>query len=311
MNEKASKIYSKIWTDPEKYNVLLEELENGAKIIDAGINSRGGLNAGKLFAEISMAGLGDVECFLEEDPIVRVNVDQPKEACMLSQCAGWFYESDDFSAMISGPARAKARVEDLFKNISINDNSNKAIFCIESEKFPSSEDIDKLADECDVDTENVRIILAPTGSLVGSVQISSRVVESAVHKLRELGFDLDEVVSGMGMAPLAPVVDDKLEAMGRTNDCTIYGGDVLLFVRSDDDVLEDIVKDVPSNSSDDYGVPFREIMEKYDGDFLEIDKGLFAPGRIAVNNLNSGNIFRAGTLNLEVLEKSLGIHYDY
>ena len=70
------------------------------------------------------------------------------------------------------------------------------------------------------------------------VQIVARSVETALHKLHELGFDLTRIESGWGVAPLPPVAADDLAGIGRTNDAILYGGEVTLWVRGDDASLD-------------------------------------------------------------------------
>ena len=75
----------------------------------------------------------------------------------------------------------------------------------------------------------------------------ARSLETALHKLHELKFDLNQVVSGFGSAPLPPVAEDELGAIGRTNDAILYGGRVVLWVQADDDQLAEIGPKVPSS----------------------------------------------------------------
>ena len=67
-----------------------------------------------------------------------------------------------------------------------------------------------------------------TASIAGSVQVIARSVETALHKMHEIGFDLTQVRSGFGIAPLPPVAADDLVGIGRTNDAMLYGGEVTL-----------------------------------------------------------------------------------
>src|SRR5439155_1557172 len=67
-------------------------------------------------------------------------------------------------------------------------------------------------------------VAAPTASLAGGVQIAARILETGLHKMDTLGFDLKKIVSGIGTAPLPPVAKNDLRAIGRTNDCILYGG---------------------------------------------------------------------------------------
>ena len=92
--------------------------------------------------------------------------------------------------------------------------------------------VGKLACRAD---KSLTLLVAPTASLAGTVQVVARSVETALHKLHELKFDVTQVVSGYGVAPLPPVAPDELAAIGRTNDAILYGGRVTLWVRADDE----------------------------------------------------------------------------
>ena len=61
---------------------------------------------------------------------------------------------------------------------------------------------------------------------------------------------------------------------------------------------------VPSSVSRDYGVPFREIFERYDRDFYRIDPLLFSPASVTFINLLTGRQRRFGQVNAEVLAAS-------
>ncbi len=109
------------------------------------------------------------------------------------------------------------------------------------------------------------------------------------------------------MCPIAPIAKNDLEAMGRTNDCILYGGRTWYNVDCEDDEIGKMIEKVPSDSSKDYGMPFLEIFEKYNRDFYKIDPLLFSPADITINNMRTGNNFHAGNVNIDVLRKSLGV----
>ena len=139
------------------------------------------------------------------------------------------------------------------------------------------------------------------------MQIVARSIETALHKLLELGFDLKSIESGIGVAPLPPVAADDLVAIGRTNDAILYGGEVTLWVRSEDATLEAIGPRVPSSASSDFGQTFAAIFERYQRDFYKIDPHLFSPASVTFCNLSSGNSFRFGQTHPRVIHESFGI----
>jgi hypothetical protein len=67
------------------------------------------------------------------------------------------------------------------------------------------------------------------------------------------------------------------------------------------------VERLPAASSADYGTPFYEIFKRYDNQFYKIDRLLFSPAEVTINNLATGRIARAGRLNADVLLGSLGL----
>ena len=124
--------------------------------------------------------------------------------------------------------------------------------------------------------------------------------------MHELGYELTNVVSGIGSAPLPPVAADDLAGIGRTNDAVLYGGEVTLWVRDDDAQLAEIGPRIPSSASADFGEPFAAVFERYGRDFYKIDPLLFSPAAITLVNLTSGRAQRFGQLRPDILERSFG-----
>ena len=116
----------------------------------------------------------------------------------------------------------------------------------------------------------------------------ARSVETALHKLAELKFDLSRIVSAHGTAPLPPVAANDLAAIGRTNDAILYGARVVLCVTGDDASLESIGPQVPSSASRDHGEPFATIFARYNHDFYAVDPHLFSPAEVVFQNIETG-----------------------
>ena len=285
------------------------ERVGGACIVDAGIRHPGGMEAGRRIAALCMGGLGKVKLGLVAGtpgwPFgVTVHSAQPVLACLGSQYAGWSLSHGTFFALGSGPGRALARQEMLFDDLGYRDVGDAAAFVLEVDKTPPAELVAHIAATCGIDPENLTLVLTPTQSLAGTVQVVARVLEVALHKVHALGFPLDRIVDGIGMAPLPPPGGGFLTAMGRTNDAILYGGTVHLHVTGPDEEAEDLAKRLPSSASRDHGRPFAEVFAAVNGDFYAIDSMLFSPARVTVTALDSGRSFHAGTLAPELVERS-------
>ena len=311
MNERAAQIADAMTEDARALRVDVTTLDNGARVIDAGVSAPGGLAAGRRLAETCMGGLGQVSfTVLQFDdmwlPGLTVTTDHPPESCMASQYAGWKIDPEGYFAMGSGPLRAVARVEKkLYEKLGYEERADRGVLVLEARELPNEDVADYVANRSGLPADRLTFLIAPTASLAGGVQISARVLETALHKMLELGFDIEAILSGLGTAPVPPVAQDDLRAIGRTNDCVLYGGRAYFTVRADDDALAELVPRIPSCASSDYGTPFYEIFQRYGGDFYKVDPHLFSPAEVALTNIASGRTFRAGELNHRVLRESL------
>jgi methenyltetrahydromethanopterin cyclohydrolase len=229
-------------------------------------------------------------------------------ACLASQYAGWklSHKADDssFLALGSGPARALAGREPLFQKLAYVDRADSGTLVLESAVAPPAPIVEEIARDCAISPRQLTIIFAPTQSLAGSTQIAARALEVALHKALELGFPLDRIVDGMAAAPLCPPHPDFVAAMGRTNDAIIYGGQVHLFVSGAAGDAKSFAELLPSRRSRDYGRSFAELFASVNGDFYAIDPMLFSPAMAIVTAIETGESFRAGELNLGLLDAS-------
>ena len=310
LNERAVRIADELAADAAGLGIAVSQV-GGARLLDCGVKAPGGLHAGLGMARVCLAGLGEVAILLGDDaslhcPRVQVISDQPLLACLASQYAGWQLSAGKYFAMGSGPMRAAYGKEKLFDDIPGREKPPVAVGVLETGKLPTEEVVEYIAERVKLPAKQLTLLAARTASLAGGVQVVARSLELALHKLHELKFDLKQIVSGMGLAPLPPPAADDFAAMGRTNDAILYGGRVTLWVKAEDAALADIGPKVPSNSSAEYGALFGELFGKYK-DFYKIDPLLFSPAEIALCNLRSGRTLAFGRMNLEALRRSFGI----
>jgi methenyltetrahydromethanopterin cyclohydrolase len=279
----------------------------GARVIDCGGAVTGGLQAGLQMARVCTAGLADVTLQPGTDgPVIQVTSDDPVRACLAAQYAGWQIQVGKFFAMGSGPMRAAAGREALFDHIPGRELPPCAVGVLETRKHPTEDVVAYIVGSLPSTAEKLTLVVAPASSMAGTIQVVARSLETALHKLHELKFDLHQVVSGYGVAPLPPVAADEGRAIGWTNDAILYGGRVVLWVRADDEILDQVGPKVPSSASPDYGAPFAEIFRRYQGDFYKIDPLLFSPAAVEFRNLKTGKVHAFGRTDPDLLQRSFG-----
>lgn len=314
VNLESKKIVDVMIENETDLNIEVSKLKNGATVLDCGVNVDGGFKAGEYYSKICLGGLAEVGISIPGDlsekfalPSVKVKTSSPSICTLGCQKAGWSVSVGDFFALGSGPARALAKKPaETFEEICYEDSCDIAILTLESDTLPNEEVAEYVAKESGVDVANVYLLVAPTSSLVGSIQIAARVVENGTYKMLEaLKFDVTKVKFAAGIAPIAPVDPDGLKAMGKTNDAVLFGGRTYYYLESDEsDDIAELAKNLPSSAADGYGKPFFDVFKEAGFDFYKIDKGMFAPAEVVINDLRTGKLYREGYVNVDLLKKS-------
>jgi methenyltetrahydromethanopterin cyclohydrolase len=311
LNERAQRLADFMASTAAGLRIAVQQAPGGAKVIDCGVKVPGGLAAGLALVRVCMAGMAEVSVAPGDVagascPLIQVATDHPVAACMAAQYAGWQIKLDDeeFFAMGSGPMRAAYGREELFGDIPGRESPPVAVGVLETDQLPGDGVVRYVAEAVKLPAGKVTLLVAPATSLAGTIQVVARSVETALHKLHELKFDLKQVVSGFGTAPLPPVATDFLHAVGRTNDAILYGGRVTLWVEADDDQLAEVGPRLPSSAQPDYGRPFVEIVKAAEGDFYKIDPLLFSPAEVYLHNVRTGRSHAFGRVKPEVLQRS-------
>lgn len=310
INKMALKWAQKLIEDPDYYRVKVEKLPSGATVIDTGLESHGGYEAGLMATRIAMGGAGSVGLgYADYDglklPTVNVATDHPAVALFGAQLAGWRIKPEGYTADGSGPARALAlKPKDVFKKIEYQDSSDVAVLLMESEEMPPDSAAYFIAERCKVEPKNVYMVMTTTTSLAGMVQISGRIVETGLFRLDQLGLDPKKVLHGIGYAPVMPVHTDGGVAMGRAEDALTYGGVTSFIVDEPEDSLKEIAENAPSSNCKDYGKTSYEIYKAVNFDFTLIDPALFAPAEITLTCAKTGATFSCGRVNTEIIKRS-------
>lgn len=315
VNTLARPLVESLLRDATALGLAVRHEPDGVCIVDAGLAVPGSVQAGLRVGEICLGGLGRVSLRAGAAASgwptwLDVASAQPVLACLGSQYAGWSLAASKeetggrkFFSLGSGPARALAAKEDLYKELAYRDSAETGVLVLEVDREPPRVIIDKLLRDCGLQGPQLTLIVTPTTSLAGTTQVVARVLEVALHKAHEIGFKLADIVSGTATAPLPAPSPDGVQAMGRTNDAILYGGQVQLVVRGDDAAARSLAQRLPSRNAKAFGQSFADLFVAAGYDFYKIDPALFAPAEVWVSNLDSGNTWHAGALDMALLQR--------
>jgi methenyltetrahydromethanopterin cyclohydrolase len=314
INEMGFEVFEEMLDYEDELQIDVHELENGTVVIDAGVTAAGGLGAGIYLGRLCVADLADIQLTPSDIngvllPGVEVATDYPVVSCMASQCAMWQIKADKYFAMGSGPARVLARkTKDLYEKIGFEEVSDVGVLVLESNKLPDEKVTSLIAEKCGIDPADLRLAVAPTDSVAGLVQVSARVVETGLHKLFTMGFDISTIKSGWGRAPISPITGDATMCMGSSNDAIIYGGETYYTLKYDNlDELTQYLIGMPSTASRDWGAPFYKTFKAAGFDFFKVDHNVFAPAKVVMNEIKSKRTFVSGRVNQDVLAESFNL----
>ena len=316
VNKEAMKVVKKIIENKEALNVGVISLKNGSTVIDMGINYPGGWKAAQLLTEIAMGGLGGLSYSIYhlgelELPQVNIYADKPVIACLSCQLSGWalpeFKNDAGIVPLISGPVRAIVKEDKFAKPFSYQDKSEKVVVVLQDKALPSEELTAYIAKKCKVEPENIFILVAPTGSLVGLVNVISRTLETSLWRLHELGFDVNNVISAWGKAPLPPISKDEYTAMIRANTYIYYGGTAGFVVNCKDEDIERIIEDITLSpkTTKQYGIPFSKLLEEAGGNIFNMTEFCHNVTKVNFYNSFTGNTFVYGKNDQKMLLECL------
>ncbi len=188
INKLAIKVVKEILAREEEIGVKVIKMACGATLIDMGLNVKGSNEAGVLFTRVTLGDLATVSLGnwkLNEDysfGSVELFVTEPLIACLGSQIAGWQLGEGEFATIGSGPARAQAVIPtDFYLDMTpYRDRNDEVVLCIQDIHYPDDSVAQEVARACNVLPENVYLLIAPSASIAGGIQVSARMVKKSV-----------------------------------------------------------------------------------------------------------------------------------
>ncbi len=311
-NAAADMIENIVLPQADRLQIGATRLKNGATVLDFGVHCKAGFLAGKYFTEICMGGLGQMtygSMRMKEHlvPTVRVFAKAPAISIMASHSAFWKVPYHGGYVVLSGPARSIRGSDEFARAVEYRDEAPRAaVCCIQTEELPGEELTGLVSEICGIDSSKLYMLAARTGCVSGAVQVCARNVEQTLPTLFDRGFPMKYVVEGCAVTPVISVVQDEQLAYGRVNDCLLYGQEANIYVRCADEEITRMLPDIPFSKNDDtvYGVPFYELFAKCGNSWANVPRDWDAPCKVNLINMTTGNVFSAGRLGRDTLERS-------
>jgi methenyltetrahydromethanopterin cyclohydrolase len=293
------------------YRVSVDELPCGARLIDAGVKAGGSREAGRIITEICHGGLceaslGIVELGEHILPQITVDSFHPTISAYNIQ-SGFIIEGQ----IVSGPIRLLLGNAPAADTVLPCFHSGEAgISVIQSDDLPSNEWALSLAEESSIAPQELCLIVMPLQSIAGVTQIAGRINENVIFTLeRSIGYDSSKVKHIIGSAPIAPVAAGQgSNRIPLPDDFLHYAGSVFITIAAEPgEDLQILAEKLCFSSTSIYGRFFHDLLQEAKGNFEDIPDllNINKVARVAINELTSGRIYRAGKIDLEVISELL------
>ena len=309
VNRGAMTLVTELIERADELQIEITTTTAGATVIDMGQRVPGSWEAGRLYAEITMGGLGsvsfgDFELGGQRLRSVLVSTEHPLEACWVAQKHAGRRPGDPHDVILAGPAKALLVPTDpSVARAGYQETHRQAVAPLQLERSVTDDDIAWLARSCQLAPRDIFVLVAPTPSLVCAVQVAARSVDNAMHRLHSAGLELGAVESLQGSAPVPPQVNDELTALGRINDSLMYGSRVHAEVRHSGDLLA-VATQVASQPPANRGRPFLDIFAAANNDFHNVSLDVYCIAEMSITDVASGNSATAGELDYDLLRTS-------
>lgn len=317
VNEKSLRLVRKIQPLSQSLGIRVSKLENGTHVIDAGVMTRGGFEAGRIITEICLGGLGEAQLTATSIgdlvlPAITVATNWPAISTLGIQAGYSLIQNDETRIVGTGPARVLAqKPKELYDFLDFTDDSSTAVIVLQMDELPSPHTAGLIAEQCRVDPKALHIIVTPGNSLAGAAQIAGRAVEDVAFTMHEiLHFDVRKIRHMVGTAPIAPICRNPRMAACTPDDFISYGGRVFLTLESvERESLNELARSLVFESTPVHGRTFSELLKEAGYDFRKIEgyPGIFRPAEVTINVLDTGSIYRAGRVNAKMIVKCLGL----
>ena len=330
VNEQSLKVVKEMMQREDSLDIDVIELKNHITIIDTGVNVKGGFKAAEYVTKAALCGFGEAKTIMAKYgsmhlPAVVAYTDLP--AIIAISYYVWpevmhppHVKTDEYSAWVSGPGKAlKQKPEKVYAKLDYKDEGSVAVLLVQprGKQLPDESVAEKLANACGINPENLYLLVTPTNSIVGSVQVSARTMEDGFWRLTEYyGISYDRVEEIMTLTPIAPVSPKVFREPCPWADDMIRHGGVLhawIYSKEGEDLQKMAEEMVIENNPKSFGKSFYQlavIEKKYIGPEYDLvrlaEEGCgFVIAEACLYDTRVGRMYRAGRVHDNILEKLL------
>jgi|GEM_PF-3107592 len=219
----------------------------GARVIDCGADAPGSYEAGCRFVEVCCGGFAGARVEIGEFgpyaiPVLHMIVSNPAIACLGAQLPLWRVTAGGEGADAAGPGRALARKPAaLYQRLKHDESAEEALICLTADWPPDETEARIIAEACQIRPANLTLMLAPAGSIAGTVQLAGLAAATALARIMNMGFDPLRFVHLALRVPVAPPGPDGERVRAAAALAGMACGTLHLIVDGFEEVLSDVV----------------------------------------------------------------------
>ena len=188
LNDRALRLADRLAADAETLRIAVTQDPGGGRVLDCGVRTDGGLAAGIGMARVCLADLADVTLFAFRHcgPSLssragRHRPPRPRlHGVAVRRLANLRRQVQRHGVRPHAAAHGK---EALFDHIPGRERPDAAVGVLETRKPPTREVTAHLAEKLQLPPDRLTLLIAPTASIAGTVQVVARALETALHKL--------------------------------------------------------------------------------------------------------------------------------
>ena len=300
--ERTTRLVDGLARDAWSLGVEVSRGERGETVVDCGVGAPGSWEAGRRVVEIAHGGLGIARIGLKDVagwllPEIVVESCRPTISAYGLQVSMPLSEVDS-AIRVSGPIGARCAEGRIALGQEEATELAWGVAVVESDRLPTADVVDALAERSGLAPSALTLLVAPSGSVVGTTQIAGRINECVLFTLEEsMGIDCTVVTHILGATPIAPAAEAGSCPAVTADDLIHYAGRVVLEVDAGfDRDFETLAERLTFASTSAYGRRFADLLAEAGGVFEAIPGliDLHRPARVTVASGASGSAATAG-----------------